>query len=985
MAKAYTKSVNLKNVYKEAKMKQIYFLIIFTFFITCYICFSGVKINGVGTLYSTIQEAVDAAQDLDVLHVAGGIYNETVTVSSTNRITIRGGYDATCTTYLAGDITAIIANGAAAVIAQHAYVVLDGLKLTGGGNGIHAIDNSTVICLTCKIFGNNAGLGGGIYAKASEVSLDHSQVFNNTATDKGGGARILDKSVLTIYDMYCDIMSNSAPVGGGVALNDSTLIVKDGGCIHGNQATESGGGIYMQNNSTSIVRSLHSNIGLGDSPNTAPFGGGIYSKDSTVIISNSASVFYNVADNNGGGVYLTNSLMILDDATVGSYSPDWRNEAYNGGGIYLLASRLLVYNNGQIRNCEAVYGAGIYATNSMANFISGAVLGDDDTNIANYASIRAGGLYALNSDITLDDTTVVGNNAGSYGGAFWVSVSSMNINNSFIERNTSGKDGGAFSASNGGQLILDSTQVISNYAGEDGGAFECYGLSNFIVRNESKINYNSAGEKGGAAYLSENNLCDFNNCEINNNSAGTDGGAVYVFKGLMACTDCSMFFNNADKNGGAFNIFSFGSLKLEAENKSAFLGNNGASNGGAIYLDKYNAAVDIIASSSSVFNVMNNEAVVNGGGIFVNTNCTINIAGNVYFVNNTSEYGGGLYAIGGSDCIISSTNNFQPWLMKNSAAMDGGAIYAADSQTKVKLHSVNIGNINSGNISGNEFGNESGNGGGGGIALFDDAELTAINTKFTDNKCAHFGGAIYSFNSKITIDSDFSSPVEGILPPSLFVGNIATSHVIAAFGVGGAIFADGVGCIDISHAAFVSNISYSGGAVALYEVPECNMINTLITRNHAEGEGGAIYNLLSTNKLFNCTIAHNSPDGIISVVEGDLIILLNSIVWGHTNFQVSTGENVNYCDIQNGYSGVSNINSLPVFAGVLNMDYQLLSASPCIDIGFNSPSITNDCIGNIRPYDGGWDIGCYEFIPEGSGVLFFGIFILFFRKIKSKL
>jgi len=309
-------------------MKQIISLVVLTFLILCFQSYSAVKINGTGVFYSTIQEAVDVAHDMDVLHVAGGIYNETVTVSSTNRITIQGGYDATCTTYLAGDITTIIANGAAAVIVQHAYVVLDGLKLNGGGNGIHAIDNSTVHCLTCKIFGNNAGLGGGIYANASEVSLDHSQVFNNTATDKGGGARILNKSVLTIYDMYSDIMSNSAPVGGGVALNDSTLIVKDGGCIHGNEATESGGGIYMQNNSTSVVRSLHSNIGLGGSPNTAPSGAGIYAANSFVIISNSASVFYNVADDNGGGAYLTNSLMIVDGGTVGSYSSDWRNEAY---------------------------------------------------------------------------------------------------------------------------------------------------------------------------------------------------------------------------------------------------------------------------------------------------------------------------------------------------------------------------------------------------------------------------------------------------------------------------------------------------------------------------------------------------------------------------------------------------------------------------------------------------------------------------------
>ncbi len=110
----------------------------------------------------------------------------------------------------------------------------------------------------------------------------------------------------------------------------------------------------------------------------------------------------------------------------------------------------------------------------------------------------------------------------------------------------------------------------------------------------------------------------------------------------------------------------------------------------------------------------------------------------------------------------------------------------------------------------------------------------------------------------------------------------------------------------------------------------------------------------------------------------------NCIVWGHSALQVSTNMNVQFCDIQGGYPGPFNITNDPMFADSGALDYQLLGGSDCIDSGATLGSITNDCIGAPRPYDGSWDMGAYEYIPEPMGfwiVGLLGIWIMGKKKI----
>ena len=90
----------------------------------------------------------------------------------------------------------------------------------------------------------------------------------------------------------------------------------------------------------------------------------------------------------------------------------------------------------------------------------------------------------------------------------------------------------------------------------------------------------------------------------------------------------------------------------------------------------------------------------------------------------------------------------------------------------------------------------------------------------------------------------------------------------------------------------------------------------------------------------------------------------NCIVWGHLGEQVSTNATAVFCDIQGGFSGPFNITNDPLFVNPAGLDFQVLGGSATIDSGMTLISVTNDCIGEARPYDGAWDMGAYEFIPE---------------------
>jgi len=134
--------------------------------------------------------------------------------------------------------------------------------------------------------------------------------------------------------------------------------------------------------------------------------------------------------------------------------------------------------------------------------------------------------------------------------------------------------------------------------------------------------------------------------------------------------------------------------------------------------------------------------------------------------------------------------NYNPVLLdtvsvvSNSAGLDGGGIYQGTTSLEIRRGSTVFHNSAEKN--------------GGGIAVYVSSSSTNIlsDSKLNYNTAKENGGAIY-FN-------------KGYL---YCTGSEMQNNT--ADGNGGAIFADEKSKVDITQAAIISNIAYSGGAVAV--------------------------------------------------------------------------------------------------------------------------------------------------------------------------
>ncbi len=492
-----------------------------------------IGINSGGCTFYTIQDALNASSSDDTIQVSAGTYHENVTISG-KTLTLIGGYDATCTSPEGGS-TIVDGGGidSVFVIEDDSTVILRNLDITGGsatlGGGVRIVSgNSEVRLDNTDIFGNQASYGGGIYVDVGDtlLSINDSDIRNNNATTSGGGGRIWGTFIA--YGVSSDIYENSAPHGGALSLSTGTVILNNAK-VYQNTATAfdgKGGGIYVRNEGTIMLM----NTAAIYYENRAYNGAGIYANNATVTMQGTATLSDNIASNNGGAVYLTNNSTLT----------------LNGGGRIGQEGVIEIAN-------EALRGAGVYAIDSTVNCSGGIV-------VNNIAALGGGGVYADNSTVNVSGNAAVYNNTATTGGAFYLNGSTLEALNVTFRDNQATGDGGAIAAYDS-SLTFDadfalcdpsSTQCMSFYNNEadtdeinynHGGAIYYNDCS--LSMDHTYLHHNSA-YRGGAIYQEGSGISVghvYNSLFYNNTVMGSTGSAIRVLGGDLFLTHVTLADN----------------------------------------------------------------------------------------------------------------------------------------------------------------------------------------------------------------------------------------------------------------------------------------------------------------------------------------------------------------------------------------------------------------------------------------------------------
>ncbi len=347
---------------------------------------------------------------------------------------------------------------------------------SGNGGGIYATGTAVINLFDQASiggpdtnFGNAAQIGAGAYltGAASLALVDYSKVQFNVANVDGGGVAVQGHAELVLGEMGASIMDNLASVhGGGVWIKNETpgdnpqafflhgsvvaqnsadygggIYVEGVGArawfsdtvIRQNQAVVQGGGLQVHSNArVSIVESsIEENEAIGS------FGGGIAflpgSGDSVTLSISNTNVTGNLAETDGGGIYVDAGTLILNNTVVsGNTAGD------HGGGLAALndaevISMVTMPIPGQLAEYEWVHApcdpAALPADTYCAEFRD------------NMAETGGGALY-VSSGTTLEVsyTAFLGNQTEGVGSAVYSDSpgDDVSLRNSLLRENMGG-------------------------------------------------------------------------------------------------------------------------------------------------------------------------------------------------------------------------------------------------------------------------------------------------------------------------------------------------------------------------------------------------------------------------------------------------------------------------------------------------------------------------------------------------------------------
>lgn len=487
--------------------------------------------------FPTIQAAIDAASDGDVVELSDG----TFTGDGNRAIDCMGRAIEVCSE--SGDPAACIidcegqARGMFFHSDEDARTIVRSITITNGsadygggmrlsgacpmlvdcvlqsniasekGGGIYCSNSSSPAMSRCTFTGNEATLGGGLCCVNSSSPDMAGCTFTGNEASRGGGLHCTDLSCATLNG--CDFVGNRSEERAGALYCASALTLVD--CTFEENESDRAGGMHCQSSSPALLRCTF----VGN--RARMYGGGLYCYDSSPTLEDCRFEGNVVEVWDGGGIYCTNSsspeLVNCEfhqnsgRAASCIYSSDASFEyclfqENDGGAVHcyesspLLSGCVFVGNSGW-------RGAGVDCYRSSPVFTLCAFL-------ANSVETSGGAISCVTaSSPSLVGCTLADNEAGTYGGGLSLEHSSASITNTIIAFSVAG---GAVHQEGTGGSTLTCCDVFGNSGGDwTGSIADQLGTSDNFSADPLFCGEGNTGEPyslhDGSPCLPENSPC----------------------------------------------------------------------------------------------------------------------------------------------------------------------------------------------------------------------------------------------------------------------------------------------------------------------------------------------------------------------------------------------------------------------------------------------------------------------------------------------
>ncbi len=645
--------------------------------------------------------------------------------------------------------------------------------------------------------------------------------------------------------------------GYGIRLRGTNVLVE----LNGGEIRNNNGGVYIIGSGGELKVGnikIHGNTVTGGTA----YGGGIYVNSSTnysVLLNEGADIYENTATD-GGGVYLTGGGLTF---TMNGAEIHGNTATRYGGGLCATVSAHVEIADGKIYGNQAQQYGGVFVNANVSFSLLSGIIGGESADEGNKATLGGGGLHVdgagtlahisggkIKYNAVLNQAGATGRGYGN-GGGIYSNGATVNISGGEIVYNTAANSGGGIYADSGSLSFTSTSTGFEEPSGE-------------LSRNTANAGAvgNKATMGGGGVFAAGNAVVTLQcyNYEFNHNISKAYGGAMFIQSParLEAKGTCKFTFNyNEAQNGDGGGIYTNSTFSVTDPNVELIFNKNKAQmNGGAI-------SAAYVTMSGGNITVSNNEAVGNGGGIYIYVLLTLTGAAALTVSKNTSKQGagGGMYV----QSLTINSNQTRMTLEENTAGGNGGGLYLFAT---LSYDPVTIGesvpaerdlrsSLTAKNNTAGDFKGEGGVGGNGGGIYFNLVNTVALdltvegNTakKVADSESGNGGGIYIAGNGSSFV---FSGKAQSILDNTaenagggIYSGG---NNVTLTFSGTKVIISRNKAALDGGGIYSVSRTSVSGGDLQ-------------VTSNKAQGDGGGVYSAGTFTAAARLTVTENTAGG----------------------------------------------------------------------------------------------------------------------------